>query len=136
MLLLLFPLAAHAQTRLVEEFPWTRVPAAEFDTFEAKIGDLRVNNFALDPVSRAAPAGPATPHDFSASVANRSKADRHILVQVIGVKADATPSLASDASLDVENRHSETLRSTLMLPERAIGETVAYYVRILSTPQE
>ncbi|GAC1347550.1 MAG: hypothetical protein NVSMB18_32820 [Acetobacteraceae bacterium] len=136
LLLLLLPVMAHAQPKTVEEYPWTRVPAPELDKFEVRLGDLRVNNLAFEQASRSAPAGAATIHEFSASVANRSKADRHVLVQVIGIKADATPSLSSDVNVDVENRHSETVRSSLMIPEHAIGDTTAYYIRVLSTPQD
>ena len=135
-LFLLLPWMAFAQSGAADEYPWTRIPAPELDKFEARLGDVRVNNFVLEQASRASPTSAATLYELSAAVANRSKVDRHVVVQVIGLKADATPSLLSDANLDIENRHSETLRSTLMVPEHAVSDTVAYYIRVLSMPQD
>ncbi len=127
---------ANAEGMAVMETSWTRVPAAEFEKFEAKLGEIRVNNFALERSPRTAAAGSATVHDFSASIANRSKMDAHILIQVVGVKQDATPTLSAEGSAEIEARHTETLRSKTAYPEQAISDTVAYYVRVLATPPD
>ena len=128
--------AARAEKIAVVEMPWTRVPAAELEKFEAKLGEIRVNNFALEKSPRTVAAGSAAVHDFSASIANRSKMDAHVLVQVVGVQQDASPTLSAEGSVDIEARHTETLRSTTAYPEQATMDTIAYYVRVLATPPD
>ena len=127
---------ANAEGIAVLEMPWTRVSASELEKFEAKLGDVRVNNFALEKSPRTAAAGSATVHDFSASIANRSKMDARVLVQVVGVRQDATPTLSAEGSVEIEARHTETLRSKTAYPEQATSDTIAYYVRVLATPPD
>ena len=134
--LVFLPLVANAQQTTPLEFPWTLVASPDLEKFEVKVGDLRINNIALERASRKAPAGAATVHEFSASIANRSKADLHVLVQVIGLKQDKTPTLSSEGNIDVENKHTETVRSFAAFSQQAISETAFYYIRVLATPPD
>jgi hypothetical protein len=135
--LLLVPFVAAAQPASAQEaaeMKWTRVEKANLDHFEGSAGEVRISNVILERESGSDPAGLGTPYEFSASVANRSKDRMRILVQIVGVKADGTPTLAAEDSVAIDSRRNDSIRTTLNAPENVLDETVAYYLHALALP--
>ena len=126
--------ARPASAQEAAEMKWTRVEKADLDRFEGSAGDVRISNVLLERESGSDPAGIATAYEFSASVANRSKDRMRVLVQIIGVKGDGTPTLAAEDSVAVDARRNDSIRTSLSAPENILDETVAYYVHVLVLP--
>ena len=118
------------------ELRWTRIPAAELERYEAAIGGVRMNNLAVDIESGTDPAGPATAHEFSVSVANRGADWRHVLVQLVGARADGTPTLSALAEADVEPRRNESLRVRFHAAEDEMKQTAVFHLRVLTLPRD
>jgi hypothetical protein len=131
---LLLAAAAPAWAQEATELPWTRVAKADLERFEAAAGGVRVNNLVVELQKDADPAGPATPFELSASVANRSADRLRVYVEMVGVKADGTPTFSCNSSVDVDSRRNDSIRETFRARPGALEETVAYYVRALAVP--
>lgn len=114
------------------ELRWTRIPAGDLERYEATIGGLRVNNLALGPEAGIEPAGPATAHEFTFTVANRGSAGQRVMVQLVGQRADGTPTLSTLVEVDVEPRRNETGRERFYASEEEVKQTAAYYLRVLA----
>jgi hypothetical protein len=124
--------AARAQQAL--ELPWTRVVKADLERFESGAGNVRVNNLVVERQKDSDPAGPATQFEFSASVANRSPEHVRVYLQIVGLKADGTPSLSCDTYVDVDSRRNESVRETFRANPAATDETSTYFVRAVTVP--
>lgn len=129
---LIWSLPAVAQE--AAELKWTRVEKADLDRFEGTAGEVRISNVILERQTGSDPARLATPYEFSASVANRSKDRMRVLVQIVAVKQDGTPTVAAEDSVALDARRNDSIRTTVNAPEEALSETVAYYVHALALP--
>jgi hypothetical protein len=127
-------IAAPIRAQEASELRWTKVAKADLERFESMAGSIRVNNLVVEKQRDADPAGPATQFELSASVANRGSDRVRAYVQIVGVKADGTPTLSCDTYVDVDGRRNESVRETFRAPPGAIEETVSYWVRALAVP--
>ena len=126
--------AAPARAQSAEETPWARVSRADLERFESNAGSARVNNMVIarDPTGEG--AGPAAPFEFSASVANRGGDRLRVYLQIVGVKADGTPTLSCNTYVDVEGRRNGAVHESFRAPEAAVAGTEVFWVRLLAIP--
>ena len=123
-----------ARAQEAAELRWTRIGKADLERFESSAGNVRVNNLVVEREKDADAAGPATPFEFSASVANRSPDKVRVYLQLIGIKGDGTPTLSCDTYVDVDSRRNESVRETFRAPPGVIEDTAAYFIRALAVP--
>lgn len=116
------------------ELRWTKVAKTALERFESTAGSVRVNNLVVEKQKDAEGTGPATQFEFSASVANRGGERVRTYLQIVGVKADGTPTLSCDTYVDVDSRRNDSVRETFRAAPNAVDETVAYWVRALAVP--
>jgi hypothetical protein len=124
-----------AQAAPPVEQRWSRVLPADLDRFEASFGNVRINNIDLARDASAEANGPATPHDFTVSVANRNPDWRRVIVQIVGARQDGLPTLSAEGQVDVNGRSNDTVRVRLLLNEGDQRATAVYYIRALALPQ-
>ena len=134
---LVLPILAASLPALAQEAAdsgWKRVAKTDLERFDLTAGNVRVNNLVVEREKDSEAAGPATPFEFSASVANRAADRLRIHLQIVGLKADGTPSLASNTYVDVDPRRNESVRETFRAPPGVLEETATYFVRALAAP--
>jgi len=126
--------SAPARAQEAAELRWTKVAKADLERFESSAGSVRVNNLVVEKQKDAEGTGPATQFEFSASVANRGGDRVRVYLQIVGTKADGTPTLSCDTYVDVDPRRNESVRETFRAPASAIDDTGSYWMRALAVP--
>lgn len=127
---LLFGSVVQAQEAM--ELRWTKVATPDLDGFQATAGNVRINNVIIGRRDGAEAAGPATEHEFSASIANRTDERLRVVLQLVGVTADGTPTLSAESYVDVDAHRNEQMRQSFRAGLGALGETQAIWVRATS----
>jgi hypothetical protein len=125
---------APARAQDAAELHWTKVAKADLERFESAAGNVRVNNVVVQKQKDGEGAGPATQFEFSASVANRGGDRVRVYLQIVGVKADGTPTLSCDTYVDVDSRRNESVRETFRAAASAADDAASYWVRALAVP--
>jgi hypothetical protein len=137
---LALPAVASAQPASAQPAPaelrWTRIPTAELERYQAAIGGVRLNNFTIGAEAGRESAGPATAQEFGVSVANRGADGRRVILQLVGQRADGTPTFSTETEVSVEPRRNESARASFFAAEEDMQQTAAYHLGVLTLSQD
>lgn len=127
-------LGSSAMADEAAEMRWTKVGKTELDGFQGSAGNVRINNVVLGRREGSDPAGAATEHEFSASIANRTEERLRVVLQVVGVTPEGTPTLSAESYVDVDAHRNEQIRQSFRAGPEALTATQAVWVHVSAAP--
>jgi hypothetical protein len=113
---------------------WSRIAPGDLSNLELSGGGVRLNNFVVARADRPRGDQPMANYTFSATALKRVEGRRNVRVELVGMKADDTPTITSSIVFNIVNEQPNRTavnRHRFVAHPGEIEATTSYLIRVL-----